>query len=161
MKHLIPLIAVQVHRDITTTVSVQIPEHEIPIMQAAHGEDNVYPGAPLGTNTAIDADEEYDRLCRKLGTDAVREAYGISAKGDIRRAVVAASLGEAEDDGPAIVLEGPDSKPEQVTHAPAAPDGEPSAQWSKAQLSDYASDHGITVDPAATKAVILAAIKAA
>ena len=111
MKHLIPLTVVGVHRDITTTLSVSVPAHEVLILQAIHGRDNVYPGDESG-ETAIDPDAEFDRLNRKYGEDAVREAYGATGFGDIRRLVLAASTGTQDDDDTSIKLEGPDSKPE-------------------------------------------------
>lgn len=116
MKHVVPLIVVGVHRDITTTNYPQVPEHEIPVLQSIHGDSNVYPGEPTGESTHLDADGEYERLCAKYSEGAVRDAYGAAAKGDIRRLVLANSTGTVEDDNNGIVLEGPDSKPK----APAA-----------------------------------------
>ena len=118
MKHLVPLTVVGVHRDITTTLSVSVPAHEVLILQTIHGRDNVYPGDESG-ETAIDPDTEFDRLNRKYGEDAVREAYGASGFGDIRRMVLAASTGTQEEDDTAIKLEGPDSKPADQVQAPA------------------------------------------
>lgn len=111
MKHLVPLMNVSVHRDITTTIPVSVPAHEIPILEAIHGRDNVFPGAEQG-ETALDSSTEYDRLTRKFGEEVVREAYGAAAFGDIRRAVEAAATGTQDDDDTSIKLEGPDSKPE-------------------------------------------------
>lgn len=108
-KHLVPLFFVGVHRDITTTVKTQVPEHEIVILQAVHGDSNVYPGEPTGQDTAIDEMAEHDRMVRKYGEDKVRDAYGATAKGDIRRLVLANSTGVVEDEGYGIQLEGPDS----------------------------------------------------
>lgn len=110
-KHLIPLLSVGIHRDITTTVHVQVAEHEILILQAVHGDSNVYPGEPTGAMTELDPATEPDRLMRKYGEDKVREAYGATFKGDIRRAVLAASTGTVEVQGYGIELEGPDSGP--------------------------------------------------
>jgi hypothetical protein len=168
MKHLVPLFSVGVHRDITTTHYPQVPEYEIPVLQAIHGDSNVYPGEPTGQNAEIDADDEYDRLTRKYNENAVRDAYGVTARGDIRRAVLNASVGQVENENTGIVLEGPDSKPKSVkTGAPASDSagqeaaGKPGAQWTKAQLLEYASAHDIDVDEDSTKAQILEAIKAA
>jgi len=108
-KHLVPLLFVGVHRDITTTVQTQVAEHEIPILQEVHGDSNVYPGEPTGLKTAVEAETEHDRLVRKYGEDAVRSAYGTTAKGDIRRAVEKASTGTVDDEGYGVQLEGPDS----------------------------------------------------
>lgn len=111
MKHLVPLHSVGVHRDITTTLYPHVCEHEIPILQAIHGESNVYPGEPTGDVTRIDIDGEYDRMGRKYGDDAVRTAYGATGSGDIKRQVAANATGTEEEDDGGIVLEGPDSKP--------------------------------------------------
>lgn len=110
MKHLVPLFNVGVHRDITTTLQPSVPAHEIPILEAIHGRDNVFPGEQEN-ETALDADTEYDRLCRKFGDDVVKEAYGATAFGDIKRQVISASVGTVDDDDSVIKLEGPDSKP--------------------------------------------------
>lgn len=174
MKHLIALIAVAVHRDITATINVQVPEHEILVLQAVHGEDNVYPGAATGRHAALDPDAEFTRLCDKYGQDAVRDAYGAAARGDIRRAVLSGSCGQSDDTIGTIQLEGPDSKvggqqsqaraEDAPQQQPGADDdaqyGNPTMQWSKAQLHEYAQANGIEVDPDATKAAIFQAIKA-
>ena len=110
MKHIVPLLSVGVHRDITTTSYPHVPEHEILILQNIHGDSNVYPGETVD-ETALSADDEYERLCSKYGEDAVRGAYGVTAKGDIRRLVEANATGTMEDERSAVVLEGPDTKP--------------------------------------------------
>ena len=113
LKHLIPLLSVGIHRDITTTVQAQVAEHEIAILQTVHGDSNVYPGDPTGAMTALDPATEFERLQRKYGEDKVKDAYGVTARGDIRRLLEANSTGTVEDEGYGIQLEGPDS--------PAAP----------------------------------------
>ena len=117
MKHLVPLITVAVRRDITTTLSIAVPAHEIPVLHAIHGRDNVFPGEE-GDVTAIDPDTEFDRLGRKYGQEAVDTAYGATGYGEIPRQVEAASVGTVDDDETGIKLEGPDSKP--ASKAPAA-----------------------------------------
>lgn len=171
MKHLIALIAVSVHRDITTTIAVSCPEHEIPLLQSVHGEDNIFVGEPTGDCAGFDPETEHQRLSDKYGSDALRDAYGVSARGDIRRSIEKNSQGEYAEENTGIVLEGPDSKPAtpksvkvaatQPDGATALPDGKPTAQWSKAQLAEYAFAEGVDFDEADTKAVILAAINAA
>lgn len=118
MKHLVPLVTVAVHRDMTTTLSVSVPAHEILILQAIHGRDNIFPGDEKD-ETALDAEAEFDRLGRKYGEEAVEKAYGASAFGDIQRRVLADATGTQEDDHTAIKLEGPDSKPEPKEPAAA------------------------------------------
>lgn len=130
-KHLVPLLFVGIHRDITTTVQAQVPEHEILILQAVHGDSNVYPRQPTGAMTHIDPDTEHDRLVRKYGEDKVRDAYGATYRGDIRRLVLAASTGTEEVEGYGIQLEGPDS-PAPTLSLPASevqrPEGKKSRQ---------------------------------
>lgn len=118
MKHIVPILSVGVNRDITTTIYPQVPEHEILVLQHVHGESNVYPGDVVD-ETALDADREYERLCSKYSESAVREAYGATAKGDIRRLVQANATGTREDERPAVVLEGPDSSAQAATKTAA------------------------------------------
>lgn len=167
LKHIVPLIAVAVHRDMTTTIHTAVPEHEVPILKAIHGRDNVYPGDPNGESSLLDADAEFERLNRKYGEDPVANAYGAGrAEGDIRRAVQDASTGTKEDERSGVQLEGPDSPvvtPGEAIKAAEKGDasGAPSVQWSKAQLAAYAVERGLDVPEGATKAQILEAIKAA
>lgn len=163
MKHLIPLIFVGIHRDITTTLQVEVPAYEIPVLMSVHGDSNVYERDLTGGTAAIEIDMEYERLTRKYGDEAVRDAYGATAKGDIRRAIINSSVGEQEDDKSAIQLEGPDSKPAAKVAGPApgaAPVmGPPSAKWSKSDLSKHAQAQGIDVAPEWSKVEILDAIQ--
>lgn len=168
IKHLVPLFLVGIHRDITATPQTQVPEHEIPVLRSVHGDGNVYPGEPTEAMTLLDPANEYDRLVRKYGPDAVHDAYGTNtAKGDIRRAVLAASAGTEEVKTAGVQLEGPDSPvlrqsvPAKDVVRPAGDTDTPSLQWSKAQLLAHATKHGIPSDPAASKPAILAAIEAA
>lgn len=110
MKHLIPLLSVTVNRDITAKPRTQVGEHEIPILKAIHGEDNVFVHGPVGEATAIDIDREVDRVQRKFGKEAVFDAYGARADRDIRRTLSEVSVGTVEDSQSAIRLDGPDTK---------------------------------------------------
>lgn len=162
LKHLVPLFFVGVHRDITTTVQTQVPEHEIAILQSVHGESNIYPGEKTGQSAELDIEKEFDRLSRKYGEDAVLEAYGARAKGDIKRLVVENSTGVKEADAYGIQLDGPDT-PVGGFKKPAEQEatGAPSLAWSKSQLIEHAEVHGIHLDPTANKPAILAAIERA
>jgi len=162
LKHLVPLFFVGVHRDITTTVQTQVPEHEIAILQTVHGESNIYPGEKTGESAEIDVDKEFDRLSRKYGEDAVLEAYGARAKGDIKRLVAENSTGTKEADTYGIQLDGPDT-PAGGFKKPAEQEvaGAPSLAWSKAQLIELAEVHGVHLEPNASKPAILAAIERA
>jgi hypothetical protein len=163
LKYLVPLFYVGVHRDITTTVQAQVPEHEIAILQTVHGESNVYPGEKTGLSAEIDLDKEFDRLGRKYGDDAVLEAYGARAKGDIKRMVTENSTGTKESDVDGIQLDGPDTPAGGFKKKPVEVEatGSPSLAWSKADLTEYAEVHGIAVEPTANKPAILAAIERA
>lgn len=164
MKHLVPLLLVAIHRDITSTPHCQVPEHEIPILKLLHGEDNVFVREKTGANTALDLETELDRMHRKYGKEAVFDAYGARAEKDIRRTILEESVGTVEDDTTGIQLEGPDSKPGapvQQKPAPAAKIDEaemPNGQWSKGDLVEWAAVRGISVDQTQTKASILEAI---
>lgn len=166
LKYIVPLIAVAIHRDMTTTIHTAVPEHEVPILKAIHGRDNVYPNGPNGEASLLDADAEFDRLNRKYGEDPVGNAYGTRAEGDIRRAVEDNSTGTQEDEKSGVQLEGPDSPVGGAATAIKAAEGgdaagAPSVQWSKAQLTAYAVQRGLEVSEGATKAQLLEAIKAA
>lgn len=120
MKHLVPLLTAQIRRDITTTVNVSVPAHELEILTQIHG-DNVFGVTKTDDCTALEAGEDYGRLCRKYGDDAVDAAYGSPAKAkvEIRKLIEAASTGTQEDDMSGIRLEGPDSLSEAELKAAA------------------------------------------
>lgn len=122
IKHLVPLYFVGVHRDITTTVQAQVPEHEIPILREMHGETNVYQREQTGQDTAIDIDGEFNRLVRKYGEEKVLAAYGAPAvaQKEIVKAVRENSTGTVEDEGKGVQLEGPDSPAAQMLSLPAS-----------------------------------------
>ncbi|MGC4395998.1 hypothetical protein [Hydrogenophaga sp. T2] len=140
MTRLIPLVALMITRDPMTILPREVPEHELPIVQAVFGEDNVeVQGAVEGASVELDPSQEAERLAGKYGTDALEKAYGANFKGAITKAC--AGLGtevKAEDEGE-----------------------KPLDAMSKAELLAHAEANGITVDPAATKAKILEAIRAA
>ncbi|MBX3610389.1 MAG: hypothetical protein KF871_10895 [Hydrogenophaga sp.] len=142
MNRLIPLVAVLITRDAMTILPRDLPEHELPIAQAVFGEDNVEVKGPVdGETVKLDVTQEADRLAGKYGADALEKAYGTNFKGAITKAC--GSLGElAPDDG--------DETPSK-----------PLAEMTKAELVAHAEAEGIAIDPDASKAKILEAIRAA
>ena len=112
MKHLIPVLNTSLRRDITTTVTKQVPAHELQILHAVHGRDNVYPGKPTTDVAHIDPSGEFDRLCRVYGVEVVEAVFGTLPEYKIEKLVTEASQGEAPDDSAGIRLEGPDSEDE-------------------------------------------------
>lgn len=73
---------VEVVRDPMTKIGTQVLDHEIPILEALHGADNVIIRSTEDVQVSdIDAGTEYDRLMRKYersneGGDIVQKVYG-------------------------------------------------------------------------------------
>ena len=123
MKHLVPLLTAQIRRDITTTVNVTVPEHELDILRQIHG-DNVFGVSEKTADCSVlDPSDEFDRLCRKYGEEATCDTYGnpAKAKQELRKLIEAASAGTQEDDMSGIRLEGPDSLPPGKPESAAKP----------------------------------------
>ena len=124
MNMLIPVIALVITRDPMTILPREVPEHEVAVVQAVFGEDNVeVTGKVEGAVIELDSALEADRLVQRYGQEAVEKAYG---------AVEASATGERD-----------------------------LSEMSKAELLNHADELGVAVDPAATKAKIIEAIKAA
>jgi hypothetical protein len=71
-----PLIAVGVRRDAMTILPVGVPAHELRILHAVHGRDNVYPSEDVAGSVELDPEAEGARLRSKYGDRAVMAAYG-------------------------------------------------------------------------------------
>jgi hypothetical protein len=72
-----PLIAVQVHRDAMTKIPAFVPAHELRVLRAVHGKDNVYPIPDVEAGSVeLDPAAEGSRLREKYGEGAVVAAYG-------------------------------------------------------------------------------------
>ena len=138
MNMLIPVIALVITRDPMTILPREVPEHEVAVVQAVFGEDNVeVTGKVEGAVIELDSALEADRLVQRYGQEAVEKAYGGNFKGAIDKeckaiAVEASATGERD-----------------------------LSEMSKAELLNHADELGVAVDPAATKAKIIEAIKAA
>lgn len=68
-----------VTRDSMTHVPITVPAHEVEVLMALHGQENVRvlessPGA-----TEIDPDAEGERLTQKYGEGLIRELFGATA----------------------------------------------------------------------------------
>ena len=96
-------------------VSVQVLPHEIPILQAIHGEDNVDVNGKTGIMREVDAGEEYERLVRRYGEGedgqpVVHAVYGHMREGRIQTAM---------DSGSQMVAGMSDDDPVEATQLPA------------------------------------------
>lgn len=103
----VPVFRVNVRRDAHTTTPVEVPLHEIPILQTVFGEENVnHPaGGTVADNKLEDSDSigtmavmdgEFDRLAAKYGGNddglMVEQVYGKKAVGGLDKAIAAAAV---------------------------------------------------------------------
>jgi hypothetical protein len=67
-----------VRRDAATITTVTVPEHELTILRAIHGKDQVYPDPkdPVAGSCLIDPEGEYGRMSGKYGPNQVAAVYG-------------------------------------------------------------------------------------
>ncbi len=86
----VPLIAVNVRRDAMTTLPNSVPQHEIAVLNAVHGKDNVYPSDEVVGSVELDPAAEGERLVAKYGEGPVHAAYGPGF--DVRIAEAIASI---------------------------------------------------------------------
>lgn len=84
----IPIYQILIEHDALTRTPVTVPEYEIPILQNIHGHSHILNtegkpvdqtgiGKTIGTFTP--PDDEYQRLCRRYGSDSVIRTYGKTA----------------------------------------------------------------------------------
>lgn len=100
MNRLISLVAVMITRDAMTILPRDLPEHELPVVQAVFGEDNVQVLGPVEDQTVtLDSSLEAERLAGKYGTDALEKAYGTNFKGAIAKACAAAGVEAPAEEG--------------------------------------------------------------
>lgn len=87
MPILVQMVAVMITRDAQTILPRDVPAHELPVLHAVFGEDNVQlqegvnPGA-----VELDPANEAERLAGKYGTDALERTHGKNFAGAIVRA---------------------------------------------------------------------------
>lgn len=95
---LVAAVTALVERDATTTLPVTVAAHELEVVKAVFGEENVTGETPAG-ETVINLAEEPGRLERRYGADAVIATFGANFKGAITKAVTEHSKGEVDEDG--------------------------------------------------------------
>lgn len=95
----------KIRRDAHTTTPVNVPEHEVPILQEIFGEENVQTpeglrvdehglGEPVGEMAA--QDDEFGRLSAKYGAKVVEEVYGKKASRGLETAMKEIAAKEAK-----------------------------------------------------------------
>lgn len=82
----ITLVTATVTRDAMTHLPTHIPAHELPIVQAIFGEDNVQVTSEDAGTVELDPAEEGQRLVGKYGDAAVVKGYGENYKGAVAKA---------------------------------------------------------------------------
>jgi hypothetical protein len=81
----IPLVVAVVNRDAMTKLPVTVPKHEVDVMLAMFGEDNVQITDENAGSIELDASEEGARLVGKYGEAAVVAVHGQNYKGAVLR----------------------------------------------------------------------------
>jgi hypothetical protein len=83
----IPLIAVTVRRDAMTLLPAAVPQHELAVLKAVHGADNVYVQEGEAGSIELDPATEGERLEKKYGDLALVKAYGPGYEPAIAQAI--------------------------------------------------------------------------
>lgn len=94
----VKIIAALVILDTMTSVPVEIPAHELPVLQAVHGEEQVQIKESTGEAVDIDEGTEPSRLINKYGQSAVEAAFGVNFRSAIAKAITEAA-GDGETAG--------------------------------------------------------------
>lgn len=125
-KQAFPLIAVEVIRDKNTHLTVDVPEHEIAVLRAIHGDEHVKAMGPTGgaedpefIELVPDINAEWDRLNRKyrrINAPNPVEAAFPSGKDALAKLGFGTVAGAAGDKPPASMV---------VKHKPEKPKAEP------------------------------------
>lgn len=74
-KTVVPLLSVTVRRDANTITPVTVPPHELTILRAIFGKENVQEGEQVGV-VELESTEEHQRLSAKYGMQRVAKIYG-------------------------------------------------------------------------------------
>lgn len=82
----LPLVTATVTRDAMTRLPVTVPKHEIDVMLAIFGEDNVLITNEDAGSIELEESEEGARLVSKYGDAAVVKVFGENYKGAVARA---------------------------------------------------------------------------
>ena len=72
----IPLLTVNVKRDAMTLIPATVPQHEVAVLRAIHGDTNVYDTDEAPGSIELDPAAEGERLAAKYGEQAMVKAYG-------------------------------------------------------------------------------------
>lgn len=125
----------KIRRDAHTTTPVNVPEHEVPILQEIFGEENVQTpeglsvaehglGEPVGEMPA--QDDEFGRLSAKYGAKVVEEVYGKKASRGLETAMKEIAAKEAKlkaSDKPSTGLNVDEIKAELAKRQITIPEG--------------------------------------
>jgi hypothetical protein len=87
------LYPVSLRHDAATELTCHVPAHELPILQALYGAENVTRGAAWTATHALDEAQEYARLCRKYGETVVSPLYGPTQPNRLASALKEATKG--------------------------------------------------------------------
>lgn len=129
------LFSVKIRRDAHTTTPVDIPEHEIPIVQEIFGEEHVQTmeglsiaenGLGASCGEVPDPEDEFGRLSAKYGSEVVEAVYGKKASRGLETAMkdIAAKEAKAKvSDKPSTGLSVDDIKAELAKRQIAIPEG--------------------------------------
>lgn len=85
-KILVACVMLTVTRDAMTILPAKVPAHEVEIMKAVHGEENVREIEGPADAVEIDPEGEAERLMQKYGREALEAAYGTNFKGKLAKA---------------------------------------------------------------------------
>lgn len=86
-KMLIATASLLVIRDAMTILPVSVPAHEVDVMKALHGEENVRVLDGKTEPVELDGETEAERLEAKYGPGTLSQAYGDAYKREIPRAM--------------------------------------------------------------------------
>jgi len=98
MQKSISLVNVRIRRDAHTATPVAVLAHELPILYEIYGKENVAVDASIDDARPLDADSEYQRLCKKYGSIIVEEVYGRESSGRLADAFDHVAAADSDDD---------------------------------------------------------------
>lgn len=93
---MIQLYTINIRRDAHTTTPVDVPEHEVSLLQEMFGAENVHnmdgkliedEGLGNSVGEFTQGDDEYGRLCAKYGGELVESVYGKRATKGLDNAI--------------------------------------------------------------------------
>ena len=123
------LFPVKIRRDAHTTTPVDIPEHEVPIVQEIFGEENVQTADGLSiaeyglgesSGEAPDQEDEFGRLSAKYGTEAVEAVYGKKASKGLETAMAQQAAADPKTSEPKKLTKAQQAAADKAAAAAAA-----------------------------------------